>query len=693
MPDARRSTFGFALLLILAIVTAYAGSLRGPFVLDDFSSLAGNPTIRRLDSLAVLRPPAGQGLTVEARPLLNLSLALNYAWGGLAVEGYHLGNILIHLCSSLVLFGLLRRTFHDPLAAFVGALLWALHPLDTAAVTYLIQRAESLMGLCYFLTLYCLTRLAQAGAARAWAAAGVLACACGMATKEVMVSAPIAVLLYDGIFFSEGVRSALRRRPLFYAGLASTWIIVLSLAAASGGRGGTSGLASGVAPFTYWITQPAAVLHYLRLVVWPSPLVFDYGTPWIQPWTDGLPQLIAVAVLAGLGLAALCRRLPAGFAVALIFLVLAPTSLVPGNRQVLAEHRMYVPLAAVAIVVAAWLAQSGGFRRRLALGMAFAAAAVLGCLTYARNEDYRSALSLYGADVAHQPQNPYALTNYATALLGAERYGEAERYARRAISVQPGLPAAHDNLGTALMHEGRPAQAEVAYRDALALNSRFTAARLNLAVALVQLGRPEEAVVEARRALEEEPGSAEIAGELGAALAAAGRPAEAEAALRRAIQGDPALTLAHLNLGILLIADNRLTDALAELETAQRLDPDNALAAASLGQARSRMGQTESAIAAYRQAIALDPRFAEAHERLGNELLREGQADEAVREYELAVSLAPAQAAFHYNLANGLLRRPGEQAGSAIRELRRALQLDPTLQPAAVLLRRLGATP
>src|SRR6185369_8786768 len=100
------------------------------------------------------------GTTVSGRPLVNLSLALNYAISGSNVWSYHALNILIHLAAGLVLFGLVRRTLStfnfqaSTASACAVALLWTLHPLQTESVTYVVQRAESLMGLCYLLTLY-----------------------------------------------------------------------------------------------------------------------------------------------------------------------------------------------------------------------------------------------------------------------------------------------------------------------------------------------------------------------------------------------------------------------------------------------------------------------------------------------------------------------------------------------------------
>ena len=158
-------------LLAAAAFAAYGGSFSGPFVFDDIDSIVANPTIRHLSDLRqVLAPPFAAGQTVGGRPVLNLSFAINYALGGTRVGGYHAANFLIHLLAGWVLLGLARRTLRrlGPAAAaradFLGvaiALLWTVHPLQTESVTYVMQRAESLVGLFYLLTLYCFMRYAE----------------------------------------------------------------------------------------------------------------------------------------------------------------------------------------------------------------------------------------------------------------------------------------------------------------------------------------------------------------------------------------------------------------------------------------------------------------------------------------------------------------------------------------------------
>ncbi len=181
-----RPAVGWAAALIVAAgAAAYGNSLGGAFVYDDQFSILNNPSIQH-GWLAALQPPL-DGATVTGRPLANLTFALNYELSGYQVWSYHVVNVVIHLLAGLALFGLVRRTLELPKlrmffagrtvpVALAAALLWVLHPLQSDAVTYLVQRVESLMGLFYLLTLYCFARALAAKTAKFWLAGSVVAC-------------------------------------------------------------------------------------------------------------------------------------------------------------------------------------------------------------------------------------------------------------------------------------------------------------------------------------------------------------------------------------------------------------------------------------------------------------------------------------------------------------------------------------
>ena len=651
---------GFLPPLLIAVVAAaaYANSFSGPFVLDDIPSIAANPTIRHLGS--ALTPSAAT--TGGGRPVLNLTLAVNYAVSGSAVWSYHALNLAIHVLAGLVLYGIVRRTLaarSGPAAvpiAFSASLLWTLHPLQTESVTYIVQRAESLMGLFYLLTLYAFKRgsAAEGGRARVWFALSVGACLLGMGTKEVMVSAPLIVLLYDRTFLAGSLREAWRRRGRVHAALFSTWLVLAVLVASTHGRGGTAGFGTAVGWRSYALTQFVAVPHYLRLAFWPHPLVFDYGTAPEGPSAALVLGALVVACLAALTAWALARRPALGFLGACFFAILAPSSsVVPVATEIMAEHRMYLALAPVVV-----LAVAAAFRGlgRAALPLCLVLSAGLLGATWQRNEAYRTETGLWGDAVGRRPDNDRARTNFGNALSSEGRTAEAIAQLEVALRLNPQNVDAHNDLGNALNAQGRTAEANAQFEEAQRLN----------------------------------PGSVEAHNNLGNALSAQGRGAEAVAQYEEALRLNPDYAEARNNLGNVLSAQGRSAEAIPHFEAALRLRPEVAEVHNNLGNALKALGRYPDAIAQYEEAIRLNPGYAAAQNNLGNALNADGRAPEAVAHYEAALRLSPGSAAFQMNLAVTLLKIPGRES-EAVPHLREALRLEPGNDLARQILDRIGA--
>ena len=455
--------------LLAAGLWTYANSFHGPFVFDDFPAITHNPSIRSLWPAQWLSAPPRSG--TSGRPVLNFTLALNYALGGYDVAGYHALNLLIHLAAALVLFGVVRRTltsdrlraqFGDvatPLA-FAVALIWIVHPLTTGAVTYIIQRGESLASLFLLLTLYC--------AIRGWTWGAAIACALGMGTKETMVLAPVLVVLWDHLFREDGAR-----RWRLYGALAAT-LIVLFVPMLSETQGRTAvlrmlgyvGKVQGDAwtPWTYLWTQADVIAHYLAFVFRPWPLAFDYYD-WPQAHSpfDVWPQALLIGALFALTVVAVVRKWPAGFAGAVFFLVLAPTSsFLPIPTEVAAEHRMYLPLAAVIALMfigIVALVRLQGVRMRIGLAVVLMAVFIgAASLTRLRNIDYSTAAALWGDAVHKRPGNARARIYYGLELMASNQYADAEALMRGALPLTMDRSmrgSVYLQLGSAVAAQGR----------------------------------------------------------------------------------------------------------------------------------------------------------------------------------------------------------------------------------------------
>jgi Tfp pilus assembly protein PilF len=586
--------------LVVAVIGAYHNSLSAPFVFDDPLAITENPTIRRLWPLTdVLFPPRGEGLSVEGRPILNLTLAINYAFGGTSVRGYHVVNILIHALATLTLFGVVRRTLALPrlrerfgaaalpLAAII-ALLWAVHPLQTESVTYVIQRAESLVALFYVLTFYCFVRgLAfhvireKPPEARIWFGLAAAACFVGMATKEVMVSAPLMVLLFDRAFVTGTFRDTLRQRGWVHIALFSTWILLAVLVFRTGTRGGTAGFGINVTSFDYALTQFEAVTRYVWLSLWPHPLIFDYGTAWVEHAVDVLPYAIGLFTLIGITIVGWWRWPSVAFLGLLFFAVLSPTSsIVPGNRQTLAEHRMYLPLAAVVagIVCTAYLVAGGKKRARGVTWIGILTGASLALLTVRRNVDYRSELALYHDTAVKRPRNGFARYNFGKALAETGRHADALPEYEAALRLMANAPGINYNLANSLVALGRKQEAIARYEAALQAEPRYARAHFNLGNVLVELGRREDARQHFAAAVQADPQFVEARLNLGGVLLELRQLKEAQEQFEHVLRRDSRQVLALFNLGNVCLLERRWAEAIRCFEAVIALQPDLAVA-------------------------------------------------------------------------------------------------------------------
>ncbi len=668
-------------LIALAGLAAYHNSFSVPFLFDDEWSIVDNPAIRHLWPVwDALSSKGATGLTTSGRPVLSLTLALNYAMSGMAVWSYHAMNLAIHILAGLTLFGIVRRTLlrpplqtrfgrHALPLALVVALIWTLHPLQTEAVTYIIQRAESVMGMFYLLTLYGFIRAAESPRPLRWQIATVAACLLGMTTKEVLVTAPMLLLLYDRALLSSrvagGFQEAWRQRRGLYVGLAATWIPLGLLVASTGGNRGGMFVFNFDAVKSYWLTQCEAITRYVGLSVWPHPLVFEYGPFWVHRAVEVAPYAAVVVLLAGATLVALWRWPAAGFLGAWFFIILAPTSLTPGTTEMIVEHRMYLPLAAVVTLVVMGMHRWMG-RYGLAAGLALA----VGCgwLTFVRNQDYRSELSLWKDTVAKRPLNGLAQLNYGSALFALGRFREAGEHFAAALRIRPDDAEAENNLGAALAHMGHPQEAIAHYEAALRLKPGYAKADYELGLVLLDVGRAREAGEHLERALRGKPDNAEAENNLGVALARTGRPQEAAAHYEAALRIIPDYAEAEYNLASLLLAAGQTQGAVGHLEQALRLRPGHPDMLNNLAGALLKLGRAEDAIARYEQALRLSPERPDLHNNLGVALAKAGRLDEAIAQFREAIRLKPDYAGAHLALALALSQAGREQEATAQRE-------------------------
>ena len=494
--NPRARTRWCVLALLLAGGLAYSNSLSGPFVFDDRTAIVDNPRIHTL---------ADANRLTSLRGLVDFSFAVNDALGGLNPLGYHLINLGIHLCAGLTLFGLVRRTLKLPKLAprllraaadslaLAIALLWLVHPLTTQAVTYVCQRYESAAALFYLLGLYAFCRSCETDARRrSWLALVVLCYACGLHCKETAISFPLVLLWYDRALIA-GSWSALWTRKAFYGVLCLATVLLAGAtlaptvgtlarevarspatpAPAGQQHKGDVLIVDGLTPVSYLLSQPGVILHYLQLSVWPVGQCFDYDWPVARGAGQILPPLVAVLGLLTATAWADFRHPPAAFLAGAFFLFLAPTSSVLPIRDLMVEHRMYLPLAAVIclVVLGGFVALSrprmslASGQRHWRLGAAALGTAVvaLGMLTWARNSLYASQVTLWEDTCQQAPHNSRTRMLLGTAYLAENRADEAreqfeiaaEQFQHK-LALNPDVAATYCELAATVLPEIGP---------------------------------------------------------------------------------------------------------------------------------------------------------------------------------------------------------------------------------------------
>ena len=675
-----------ALWLTLLCGLVYANSVHNPFVFDDQILILDNLSLRQL------WPPSewtlGPEIPLSSRPLIRLSLALNYAVGGPDPAGFRLANIGVHLLASFTLLGVLRRTLtrccgvgvapgHARGLALAAAAIWVVHPLNSETVNYVAQRSESVMSLFYLLTLYCSVRRFDHGGS-GWTILAVVCVILGMASKEVMVTAPLVILIYDRTFVSPSWTEAITRHRVLYVGLFSSWLLLIGLLTV-GAHGDTVGFGHGVTAYTYALNQTQVLSSYLGSSLWPHPLLLDYGFAdhelTLLAAAPGFILLVALFAVTGWILSVNPRL---GFAGVWFFLILAPTSsVIPIVSEVGAERRMYLPLmglAAAVVVLGYHSISRRGASVLLGSGLVGVAILLLGITTLQRNRDYVTDVRIWETAVAAAPHNYRAHNNLGFAFKRGGRLAASMPHFQNALRLNPNYTDAHYNLGIALWEQDQADQGEWHLRRALAIDPGHAGSHHGLGQLLSTQGWWEEAIFHHRQAVWLQPYHPSRVHSLGIALAAAGNLDSAVVRYRQTLRLDPDFYQAHNNLGIVLRALGRPHEAIGHYRQALELNPDFAEAHYNLANALADLDDSAAAETHYREALEINPGYAKAHNNLGKLLGSNGMTASGIHHFGKALDLNPNYAEAHFNLGTAYFLEDHLEA--AVTHYRRAVELD-----------------
>jgi tetratricopeptide (TPR) repeat protein len=627
---------GWLAAFFVATVIAFSSAIKAPFEYDDIPAIEQNASIRQLGTIFSAPPQ----LPVSGRPVVNATLALNYAindalgidqradpQGPTKTISYHVLNILLHNSCGLLLFRIARRTlrrFRDFDAgaadriAGVATLLWLLHPIQTEAVHYLNQRTELIVSVWYAATLYASIRAWDSvddRSRRRWYTTGIISCCLGMLSKEVMATAPFMVVLYDRAFRA-GSWSALRAnasRMRFYVALFASLVLVL-WSVLMGARSLSVGFGLGVTWYEYFYMQAWAVARYVRLIFFPAGLTFDYGDVLVTGMRP-IPGLIVLgACFIGMTWAWTKQRwLWLAFIGAWFFLILAPSSsVVPIKTELAAERRIYLAGLSIFVLVAIGIHRLAAKMHRgprVEIGIAAALAAVLGVVTFVRGQTYASSEKLYRDTIAKAPENPRASVSLGLALarLGPARFDDAMKAIRDAIAKDSNYFVAWRSLAFLEATRGNWREAAPAYARAVHIQPDNIDVNLGLARSLVALGRIDDALPYIDRVGPIDP---PLLWSVGNALTQSGRGVQAikylEAAANSSSEPPPSVGVALISLAYAQAA--RTDDAVMAARAATSTAADTIDVYILAGRAMTIAKHPDEARGYLERALAIDPR-------------------------------------------------------------------------------------
>jgi len=647
-------------------------------MIDDAMYIVDNDRLRDLSNLW---PPYG------TRYFGYLTFALNYRLGGLEVFGYHLTNILIHIGSSVLVYELVALTFTTEwmrsaglagdrrtgeTVALLTALVFALHPVQTQAVSYITQRFASLAAFFYLLSLVLFVRWRSADGSglsrKALYATSLAAAVAAQMSKEISFTLPAVIVLYDLVFFSpKGGR--LRYLAPFLATFAVIPLTMLApkLGIRIQGPGIDEKIMAAqvkelltLSRYDYLLTQFRVMVTYLRLLVLPVNQNWAYDYPVSHSLLEGrvissLSLLVLVfassvylfvkARLAGNG-----YLLLAACGVFWFFITLSIESSIIPIKDVIFEHRLYLPSVGAALT--------------------FSSLAFLGFERLKRTS-FKVPVAAFTAIVILVTAVPLAVASYSRNLLWSDMLSFYEDV----VAKSPNLATPHYDLGVVYKKLGRLDEAIAQYGLAISLKPDYYEAHNNLGNAYLEKGMVEAAAAEYKTAIAINPADAEAHYNLGNLYYGQSMFREAASSLREAVTLDPKHSQAHNSLGNAYLKMGLLDRATVEYEKTLALDPRSVFALSNIGSIHLLRNQPEEAVAAYSKALELYPEYAGARYNLGVGYYKLGRVDEAIEAYKIAISQNPAYADAHYSLAVAYLSK--NDLDNAALELNAALKINP----------------
>lgn len=716
--------FHVALIALLG-VAVYSNTFHVPFLFDDHESIVENPVIKNLSNFLF----KSGGYSYNPRRFIGyLTVALNYRLGGLDVTGYHIFNLAVHIANACLVYALVRLTLRTPFfgdreagtgnrepepsvlripnpgfLSLFAALLFVSHPIQTQAVTYIIQRLASLATMFYLLALvlYVKARLAAHDQTQAsshqsavtgrrsramvplfFYLGALIAALLAMKTKEIAFTLPFIVVLYEFSFFKSTLRKKL---PILLPVALTLLIIPLGLLQADkplgellSDMGEKLRVQTNISRWDYLFTQFRVIVTYIRLLFFPANQNLDYDYPVYHSFFTP-PVLLSFLFLAALfGLAIWClyrsglgtrdsgsgtREAGFGNREAGTFRIASPESRIPNPEFrliafgilwffiTLSVESSVIPIIDVIFEHRMYLPSVGAFIA-ISAGMA-------------------TLLNRY------PPQVRTTCVVVIIALLSAAAWKrnliwrDAATFWADVVRKSPGKERPHDNLGYALLYDKqRVDEAIVEYQTALSINPAYVTSRHGLGVAYMKKGLVDRAIEQFHTAIKLKPDMSTSHYNLAQAFSEKGMLDDAIAHYRTALKLGPDTATGHYNLAHAYYRKGMIDQSIEQFQTALKMKPDMISAHYNLGIIYGERGMTGKAIEHFQSALSLKPDLETAHYYIAVNYSRSGRLDRAIEHFQAAARLKPDNPVFHDGLAGayeakGLADLAREERGKA----------------------------
>jgi protein O-mannosyl-transferase len=523
------------ILFILLILVSYSNSFLVPFHFDDFHNITLNSKLH-IDNLlpktiyeALIHNPAGSGMFY--RPVSNLSLGINWYFGKSNVTGYHIFNIVVHILTAFFLYMTIVNLLKTPklsshyekdkyFIAVLAACLWAVNPIQTQAVTYIVQRMAAMAAMFYIMGIFCYleARFSDAWTKRSlWSLGVVISFLLAVGSKENAIMFPISLLLVEMVFFQNMASPEIRKKMMILGSVALLGVLV-SGAWFFLSSGFINNILSGYENRTFTLTervltQPRIVLFYLSQIFYPiaDRLSLDHdivvSTGLFSPWTT------FAAIFLNLGLISIAiwqipKRPLLAFAILFFFINHIIESSVLA-LELIFEHRNYLPSFFLFLPIAAALKKAfdhylkerhSNIMAGVLICFCIILMVMLGLGTYVRNMAWADGKTLWEDTIEKAPGRARAYQNLITSYYGKQndsdtilKLSEKSMYLHDSTRNKAKLVSLANMAEVYSKHRNDHKKAIKLYEQILNIKPEKHDTRYRLVLAMLQLGQIDHA--------------------------------------------------------------------------------------------------------------------------------------------------------------------------------------------------------